>query len=202
MTRLYIVRHGETEWNREKRTQGCSNDYSLSQEGKLQAIAAAKRFKDLHLDTIYSSDLKRAFETAQEISKAVSVPVNISEGLREMNFGCWEGLTFDEIMIKYADIYKVWSTKPKETIIPQGETLVMLQERVIHAVNDILLKHKGENILIVSHGISIKVLILSILGMDISHHSRIRIDNASINIIDYKEKYPALTLLNDVCHLV
>lgn len=201
MTRLYVVRHGQTEWNKLNRTQGCGNDLSLSNIGISQAQSIACRLKNLAVDAIYSSDLKRAYETANEISKAHSIPVYVKQELREMNFGCWEGLTSEEIRLKYSDIYEVWRSNPRDTIIPEGETLILLQERVMQAANDILSKHTGKNIIIVSHGITIKIFLLSLLGMDISNHGKIRIDNASLNIIEYRDKTPVLTLFNDTCHL-
>lgn len=200
MTKLYIVRHGETEWNKLSRTQGCGNDLSLSQSGKLQAEAIANRFKNIPIDAIYSSDLKRAYDTALEISKVISIPVNITTDFREMNFGCWEGLTTDEIKSTYKETFEIWKADPKEVVIPDGETLISLQNRVINKVNEIIKQHTGKNIIIVSHGISIKMLILSILCMDISYLSRVRISNTGLSIIEYGDE-PVLTLFNDTCHL-
>lgn len=201
MTRLYLIRHGETEWNRQRRTQGCGNDLSLSQNGLLQAKALANRLKNISVDTIYSSDLKRAYETAFEISKTIELPVNTSPGLREMNLGCFEGLTFDEIERQYKEVFEIWRSNPKETIIPEGEALITLQERISSEIDEIIQEHDGKNIIVVSHGISIKMLILKVLCMDISNHDRIRLDNAGISIIEYRGNRPVLTLLNDICHL-
>lgn len=154
------------------------------------------------VDVVYSSDLSRAAETAQAIGSVLSLPVHKLPGLREMRFGCWEGLTAKEIKDKYRDIYEIWSSKPKEVTIPEGEHIIDLQKRVLYTVNDIISKNEGKNILMVSHGISLKVLILSVLGTDIALHNRIRINNGSISIIDYLLNGPVLTMLNDTCHLV
>lgn len=202
MTRLYILRHGETEWNKQNRTQGCSNDLSLSDYGRNQVKEVANRFKNILVDTLYSSDLKRAYETADEISKIVNQPVNKTLSLREMNFGCWEGLTSQEIGIKYKDIYEIWHSNPLNANIPDAESLIELQKRVLRFINDIILKHKDKNIVIVSHGITIKIMIFSILGIDLSFNNRIRIDNTGISIIDYYNSQSVLTLLNDTSHLV
>jgi broad specificity phosphatase PhoE len=92
MTRLYLIRHGETEWNRENRTQGCSKDQPLSEKGLAQAKAVAERFRNNPIDVIYSSDLIRAYCTAKEISNIIGSPIKRTEILREMNFGCCEGV--------------------------------------------------------------------------------------------------------------
>lgn len=201
MTRLYIIRHGETDWNRENRTQGCGNDLPLNQKGIEQAVKLAERFKRISVDAIYSSDLKRAFQTAQELSKSTSLDITTSKMLREMNFGCWEGLTFSEIETRYSNIYEIWKDKPSDAVIPNAERLIDIQKRAMTAINEILLKHGGENIVIVTHGLFAKVLIVSMLGIDISMYNRIRLDNTSVSTIDVHGRYSVLSLLNDTCHL-
>jgi probable phosphoglycerate mutase len=201
MTRLYIIRHGETEWNKVNRTQGCGNNLSLSSMGLVQARAVAKRFSDKKIDAIYSSDLKRAYETASEISAIVRLPVIMKPGLKEMNFGCWEGLTSSKIKERYNEIHNLWISNPRQAIIPEAETLDTLHKRTIDTVNEIINQHRGKNIIIVSHGITIKVLILGLLRLDVSNHSRIRLDNTGVSIIDCNEKGSVLSLLNDTCHL-
>lgn len=201
MTRLYLIRHGETEWNKINRTQGCGNNLPLSSTGVLQAKAVAETFADKEIDAIYSSDLKRAYDTACEISNVTKLPVIAIPGLREMNFGCWEGLTSSEIRERYGEIHKIWISNPGQAKIPQAETIMMLQKRTIDTVNEIINQHRGKNIIIVSHGISIKILMLTLLGMDVSNHSRIKLDNAGVSIVDCGERGTVLSLLNDTCHL-
>lgn len=201
MTKLYVVRHGETDWNIENRTQGAKNDLPLNDKGKAQAAALAQRFKNIEVDYIYSSDLKRAYQTAYEISIVKNVKINTDSRLREMNFGIWEGLTSKDIAEKYGSIFEVWRSNPKECSIPDGETLLMLQERVLKSIDEIINNHKGKNIVIVSHGITCKVLILSVLGMDLSYENRLRMDNTGLSILKYKELGPVVELLNDTCHL-
>lgn len=201
MTKLYIIRHGETDWNREHRTQGCGNDLPLNQKGIEQAIKLAKRFESIPVDEIYSSDLKRALQTAQELSRTTSAGITTCETLREMNFGCWEGLTFNEISSRYNSIYEIWRDRPSEAVIPRAERLIDIQKRALPTIHEILLRHGGKNIVIVTHGITAKVLIASMLGIDISMYNRIRLDNTSISILDVYDKYSVLALLNDTCHL-
>lgn len=201
MTRLYIIRHGETDWNREKRTQGCGNDLPLNQKGIEQAAKLGKRFKNIPIDAIYSSDLKRALQTAQELSRTTSAGITASKSLREMNFGCWEGLTSSEIRSRYNSVYEIWRDRPLDAVIPRAEKLIDIQKRALSTIHEIILRHGGKNIVIVTHGITAKVLIVSMLGIDISMYNRIRLDNTSVSQVEVYDNYSALTLLNDTCHL-
>lgn len=201
MARLYLIRHGETDWNIENRTQGCGNDLPLNLKGLEQARAVAQKLKDMPADVLYSSDLKRAYQTALEISKSTGLDIHVTDKLREMNFGCWEGLTTNEIRLKYGSIYSIWTSKPIDVNIPEGESIIMLQQRMVSSVNEIINCHRGKNIIIVSHGMCLKVLLLSVLNMDISLYNRIRLDNTGISIIEYGGSKPYLVLMNDTCHL-
>lgn len=201
MAKLFIVRHGETDWNIEKRTQGISNNQPLNEKGMFQAKALAKRFEAIPVDVIYSSDLKRSYDTAYEIAKAKNLPLFTDTRLREMNFGKWEGLTSSDIEKMYGSIYEIWRSKPMEAMIPDGETLLMLKERILKSVDEIINTHNGKNIAIVSHGISCKVLILSALGIDISYQNKLRIDNTGISVLRYDNHNFSLELYNDTCHL-
>lgn len=200
-TRLYIIRHGETDWNRENRTQGCGNDMPLNDRGVIQAVKLGNRFRNLPVDAIYSSDLKRAVKTAEEISKTTSADIITTEKLREMSFGCWEGLTSGEIRSKYGSIYEVWRDKPSDALIPGAERLMDIQKRAMSAVHEILSGYHGKNIVVVTHGVTAKVLIVSMLGIDISMYNRIILNNTSVSIVDVNDNNSVLTLLNDTCHL-
>ena len=111
MTRLYLIRHGETLWNIERRAQGIKN-IELSQRGIAQGKLLAQRLKKQKIDIIYSSDLSRAYETASIIGKEIDKPVYTLPEIREMNFGDWEGLTMSEIKENYKDIYDSWKNTP------------------------------------------------------------------------------------------
>lgn len=200
MTKLYLIRHGETMWNMEKRTQGIRN-IQLSELGKLQAKYLAKGLEKENIDVIYSSDLSRAYETAKIVGKYIDKPVQPLPEIREMNFGEWEGLTINEIKGKYQDIYSQWSTTPHIAKIPGAETLIQVQERAMKGVNNIIKENPGKNIVMVSHGTAIKTIIFRLLDIDLSYYRKIRQDNTAINIIDFKEEYNVLVRLNDTCHL-
>ncbi len=200
MTRLYLIRHGETLWNIERRAQGIKN-IELSQRGIAQGKLLAQRLKKQKIDIIYSSDLSRAYETASIIGKEIDKPVYTLPEIREMNFGDWEGLTMSEIKENYKDIYDSWKNTPHTAIIPGAETLIQVQERVMKGVHRIIKENKGKNIIMVSHGVAIKTIIFNLLDIDLSNYKKIRQDNTAINIIDFKKDYNVLVSLNDTCHL-
>lgn len=202
MSKLYLIRHGETEWNLHNRTQGCV-DVPLNENGKLQAIMLARRMSSCRVDRIYSSDLKRAVETANYISQAVKKDVVVMEEFREINFGLWEGLTFEEIKKRFPEEHRIWIENPHRARIPGGEMLYSVFHRVMSGLKKIL-KDCGDdqNIVIVSHGGPIKLMVLGLLEIDISKYNKFRQDNTAVNIIEVnKEGKAVLTLYNDTRHL-
>jgi len=200
MGKLFLVRHGESEWNILNKVQGQSNT-NLTDKGREQARMTAKRLLDYKIDLIFSSDLNRAFETAKIIGDLLDLKVNTFKELREIKFGVWEGLTREEIINKYEKEHIIWMTEPHKLNLPEAEKLIDLQERLLKTVNNIIKNNKDKNILIVSHGAAIKSLILGILGIDISFYNKFTISNASLSIIDYRDYSPVLRLFNDTNHL-
>ena len=201
MSRIYLIRHGETEWNKMQRSQGCSNDIPLSGEGIKQAEAVSERLKDEKIDLFFSSHLIRANKTAEIIAKPHNKDVHIFEEFKEMNFGCWEGLCFDEIKKNHTEALKVWRETPQLAKIPMAESIVGLRERSIGKLLQILKDNPDKNILIVSHGVTIKTMITSIMGIELSNLHKISQDNTAVNIFDYKNGAFYTQLINDTCHL-
>lgn len=200
MGKLYLVRHGESEWNILSKVQGQS-DTELTDLGREQARRAAERLSKEKIDIIFSSDLSRAYDTAKIIGEKLGLEVNTFEELREIKFGVWEGLTTQDILDKYSKEHIIWMTEPHNLKLPEAERLIDLQERLLRIVNILLKDNKDKNILIVSHGVSIKALILGILGIDISHYNKLTIGNTSLSIIEFRDFSPVLRVLNDTSHL-
>ncbi len=200
MTRLYLIRHGETEWNRLEKTQGCA-DIDLSENGYIQAGRLARRLLDEGIEAVYSSDLRRAFTTARIIAEQLDIEVHTHPGLREMNFGCWEGLDFHRIKKEYTEIHRLWLSSPDKAIIPGAEELIEVQNRATDAVKGIVELNRGRRIAIVSHGVTLKCLIFGLLGIDLGNLSKIRLDNCSLTIIEYRNGRYVLDLMNDICHV-
>lgn len=203
MTRIYMVRHGQTEWNKLSKVQG-RTDIELSETGTLQAKLLAKRLERENIDAIYSSSLQRALRTAEIIAEYKNCSVNKSEKYWEICFGPWEGMTINEIKERYSEHFRVYREDPASFSLPGAETFLELSERTYMGVKEIVKSHVGKNILIVSHGMAIKAAIIRILDIDIRNYTKFRIDNASITVIGFDEnnsERPVLISLNDTCHL-
>lgn len=200
MKKVYLVRHGQTDWNLEGRTQG-SKDSNLTALGIKQVETLEGYFKHVQLDRIYSSPLKRAHSTAQVVARSKQLDCILDSRLAEMNFGKWEGLTRGEIQSTYPDISKTWMKEPHLAIIPDGETMEIAQKRIVEFVDDKIIDGSKDTILIVSHGIIIRLLLLNILSMDLKHYYKLKQNNCSINLIEFGERGPALVKYNDTCHI-
>lgn len=203
MTKLYLVRHGETEWNANNKVQG-TMDTALNDVGIRQAELVAKKLVKENIDLIYTSSLKRAKTTAMKIGEAANLEVNELHNFREICLGPWQGLTLDEIREKYEDHYRIYRETPSEFNMPGAETFFQVTERFCNAINNIITEHKDRKIVIVSHGAAIKAAIISILGIDIKYYNMFRIDNASISTLCFSDKYHAGVMvhnMNDTCHL-
>ncbi len=198
---LYLLRHGETEWNDQWRLQG-QKDTPLSPKGILQAEKAAKILKNLGIDFIYCSDLNRAAKTSEIIAQEFKGQVQVyrTEKLREISFGDWEGKKYEEFSREEKEYYQRWLQDPVNCFIPGGESLEDVKKRVMEFIASVL-KKKEKNILLVSHGGPIKIMISQVLSMNLSHLSCLAVSPASLSLIQYYENQSYLVLFNDVCHL-
>ncbi|OZV12810.1 phosphoglycerate mutase [Tissierella sp. P1] len=200
MVKLFLIRHGQSEWNKLNMIQGQKNTI-LTDLGKEQALSLGNRLINEDIDIIYTSDLSRAYTTAKIISDIIHKPLVASELLREINFGPWEGLSIGEIQKKYYFEYSIWLKEPQSLNMKGAETLQILQKRVMKYINYIIDENKGKNIAVVSHGATLKALILGLLDIDISHYKNISLKNVSLSIIEFRDYNRVLTSLNDISHL-
>lgn len=200
MTRVILVRHGQTVWNVEAKYQGHS-DIALTQEGIEQAKLVAARLSDEPVAAVYASDLSRAFKTAEFIADPHKLAVTSVPALREVKFGEWEGLTYGNIYNKWPDIMDGLFSKPDEIQIPGGETFRELKERATKAIKELVVKHPEETIVVVSHGGTIRTLICAALNIHLNYLWNIRQDNTAVNILDYYDDRTVVGLLNDIHHV-
>jgi broad specificity phosphatase PhoE len=195
-TKLILIRHGVTDWNKEKRYCGF-HDVSLSREGKLQAFKLRDRLTSLHFDRVYVSDRKRAIQTAQIIFKGAHL-TKIA-GLKELNFGALEGLCYQKIMKKYPDTYEKWLKNPFKNNIPKAENLDSFKRRVTQALQKIVTGNAGKNVAIVSHGGVISIFLTTLLkSKNFWKHIPAA---ASMTIVEYKNNVPTIKLFNCSKHL-
>lgn len=197
---FYIVRHGQTNWNILGKTQGHGNS-DLTQKGIEQAEELSKNMLNYPIDYIYTSDLGRAVQTAEIIGKNLGLEVNKTEQLREMGFGAWEGLLIDEIKKDYKDVYDVWRNKPHLVNIPGGETLHLIQDRVDTFIKDLNEKYNNKHIVLVTHSVTVRVMLLSFLGSSMENIYRIKQDNTALNIVEYRDYGPVVIKMNDTSHI-
>lgn len=170
MTRLFLVRHGATEWNKTKRAQGMA-DIELTDEGRKQAIEVAERLSHEPVTAVYSSDLKRALDTAQPIAHAHGLEIVTDPRLREIDQGEWTGLHVDVIRERWPDL---WGPARHYSPRPGGETPDQVRERAVAAVSDIVRATPDGCAVIVSHGGTIRWLSAEALGFDARRSARIR----------------------------
>jgi len=186
--KVYLVRHGETDWNRKGIYQG-QEDIPLNEKGKEEARNLALALKGIEISSIYSSDLKRAKETAEIIAKSLGIQTVIyKESLREMNFGEWTGKSVFE-MEENSALFQLWSKDPWNISPPGGETLSGLADRVRGEIEEIFLNHQGQNILVIIHAGPIKAIIFDLIGSKGNAYWNLDISHNTIAIIEKEKRY-------------
>ena len=201
-TTLYLIRHGETEWNASSRWQGHA-DVPLNDVGHEQAALLAKWFRRtrVRFDRMYSSDLSRAYQTAWAIGSALSMPVQLYPPLREIDLGIWSGMTRDEVRERYPIEFALLDQGQD---IPRGgaETTAALTKRVVGAVRALIAQHPGETLALVSHGGSLRTLLKQGATDEQRAHVRWRnLANTSVSVMHVTEDRWELESFNDVTHL-
>ncbi|MBS4960081.1 MAG: histidine phosphatase family protein [Clostridiales bacterium] len=200
MVRIHLVRHGQTEWNTQKRYQGVT-DIPLDCVGMKQAQIVGQRFASIPIDKVYTSPLKRALVTAQAIASAANVPVIEDDAFTEICFGYWEGKTVGELMETHKEEYTAFWNAPATATFPGEGSLANVAKRVMKGVERIVKENDGKTLVIVSHGGLIRVIILSLMGLDLELYRRTWLDNTSISTVEIREKGNFLVTLNDKAHI-
>lgn len=173
--KFLLVRHGETKYNEENRIQGWL-DIPLSQKGRLQAEGIAEELKGVEIDVIVSSDLSRAYETAQKIAKFHSLDIVTAPELREIEQGAWDGLTVKEAQRRYPEEYHNWLSSPHAARPPGGESLKDVQERVVPLIEE--LRNRSHNsVVIVGHKVVNLVIKLWLQGVEVDRTIWDRLQN-------------------------
>ena len=205
--KLLLIRHGESEGNVNRKFCGFQ-DVKLTKKGIWQAKRLAQRLREVKVDAVYCSNLSRARHTAEIVFQNRGMNINIVPQLKEINFGVWEGLTFEEVKLKfgYGEYFNSWPENiDVKAVIPQGESIIELNERVTKALNEILDKHNAkkndETIAIVCHGGTIRVILSNALNIGLDKIWNIGQDSTALNVINYYDHSAFVNLINDSAHL-
>ncbi len=201
MATIYLVRHGETKWNAEGRIQG-HTDIELSDRGREQARAIARRLSGFHFDVAYSSDMSRTRDTALTILGERVTPLYSVPELREYNKGVFEGLTAEEYREKHPHLYEASLVNDPDFAPPGGETIRQCQGRLSRFIKTLRCSHPEGNVLIVGHGGSLRSGIVALLDFPLEANWKFVMHNCALSIIRTYPENAVMHLYNDTCHLV
>ena len=202
-TRVYLIRHGATTLSAEDRFAGAT-DVDLSDEGRRQAEALALRLSDDHITAVYCSPMRRTIETATIVARPQGLTPILRDGFREINHGRWEALRRSEVEAQFPQEYLEWEEDPYIYAPQGGESGLSVLARALPVMREVVLNHAGENVAVVSHKATIRLIISSLLGFDPRGY-RDRLDQAPacLNVLDFKNPVRArLMVFNDVSHYV
>jgi broad specificity phosphatase PhoE len=198
--RLVLVRHAETDWNRERRYQGWQ-DTPLSDAGRLQAEAAGRLLAVEELGAVWSSPLRRSRDTAAAIATPRGLTVRVEEAFREMRFGQWEGLTADDVSARFPALYRRWLESPHLVELPGAETLAQVKARALKGLEDLRQAYEGQAVCLVTHGITSRILILEALGLGLDRIWSLQVSFTGISELEFRDDWAAVHYMNTLVHL-
>jgi len=200
-TRVFLVRHGATAYSAEDRFAG-STDVPLSPEGHLQVARLAERLKSESLDAIYASPLQRTMQTARALAGPHGLEPVGESALREMNYGRWEAMSRPEVERAFREAYAAWEKDPISLSPQDGESGLRVLNRALPALWRIVERHRNGSVLIVSHKGPIRLLVSSLLGLELrGFRDRLDLSPAALSVLDFpSDAGPLLRLYNDVSH--
>ncbi len=198
--KVILIRHGETNWNRERRLQG-QLDIPLNLFGVQQAHTCAKHLSDIKIDKIYSSPLKRAYQCAEIISSKHGISVKTDKNLMEIDLGKWQGMKWSEIKVKYAGFMNEFRKAGDLSTLYGGESFQVTQKRAMEFISEFE-RESDETVVIVTHGGLIKTVVCDVLGLELEKRSRFDIHNLSLTTMRYTEASGwSITTMNEYSYL-
>jgi broad specificity phosphatase PhoE len=199
-TTILLVRHGETDWNREKIFRGVY-DVPLNDNGRHQAQLAAKALSSHEIDAAYTSPLSRAAETASVVLGPHGIQAKPHAGLLDINYGDWTGKPESEVVRDWPEEHAKWSVHPHEVYIPGGDTLKDVFDRAFAAMEEVAQRHDGQTVALFAHRVVNKLLILGALGLTLDRFPFILQGNCCINKFIRVEGGYLIEYLNDTSHI-
>jgi len=201
MTRLFLVRHGQSEWNAAGRIQG-QIDIQLDETGCQQAQIIADRLAAEPVAAVYSSPLLRAKSTAEAIAARFQLPVQLDPRLMEYDFGVISGSTWADVVENHPEFASRWLEDPWAVPVADSEGRVNFAARVMSAVQDILAQHPAEQVVVVAHGGTFGVYLMAMLGMDLNRRHPFHFGNTSLSLVEVRDDAFHIHYLNNTCHLL
>ncbi|PYN75819.1 MAG: histidine phosphatase family protein [Candidatus Rokuibacteriota bacterium] len=198
--RLFVVRHGETAWVRERRFAG-SRDIPITETGRHQCAAVGRALTGSAVAAVYASPLERARASAEVIAQPLGLPVRIAAAFSEMDFGAWEGLTLDEVRARFPEAWEQWRSAPHLCKRSDAEALPDVAERVAAGVETLRVAHAGQSVVLVSHAIVARVIVLGALGLGLDRLWTLDAAPAGITEIEYEPGWATVHRMNTVAHL-
>ncbi len=192
---IILARHGETEWNVGEVFRGRA-DIDLNRNGRLQAELLGQYLAVTKIEAVYTSPLKRAVDTARSIARFHNLQVEVREELNDLDFGAWEGLSVNEVPLRYPDLFAVWADHPEKVCLPGGETLDDVKKRSMKTI-DTIIDHYRESVVLVTHRVVIKVLVCNLLGLGNAHFWNIMVDTCGLTTFRYDKGRFVLIRHND-----
>ncbi len=201
MTRIILVRHGETTWNIEGRYQG-QEDTPLSERGLQQGHLLAEGLRNIPIDFAISSPLQRSYQTCKFCAELHGLEVNTDDRLLEINHGSWEGVLAQDIQNQYPVEFTLWHSQPEKVQMPGGgESLEDVRKRVRAAFDEYAAQYDGKTILVAAHDAVNKAIICDLLGLGMERFWQIKQDNTCINVLEYNDGVWRVVLLNSTNHM-
>jgi broad specificity phosphatase PhoE len=198
--RLFVLRHGETEWSRTRRFTG-ARDIALTARGQQQAEAASAALAGLTVHGVYASPLERARTSAEVIAKPHQLAVEVDARFTEMRFGEWEGLTREEAAATTPGIYEQWRRTPSLAVPPGGEGLPAVGVRVGAAMADLQARHTDQTVVLVTHAVVIRLIVLAALGLPVDRLWSVDASPGGLTEIEYRPGWVTVHRMNTLSHL-
>lgn len=200
MTKLILIRHGETDYNANRRYCGFSNP-PLNASGVAQANSLARQMKEFDITMVYSSDLSRAMQTAEILFPGHQIKT--TPNFRELNFGIFEGLSYSVIMERYPELYRDWIRDPSNVLLPNGEGFGGFRKRISSALSSIISSNRNKTISLVTHSGPIRLILCESLGYGLEKFWEVGHENAAFSVIDYPEGCTPIAIrINEPLHLL
>lgn len=202
LLRILLIRHGQTEWNRVERFRG-RVDLDLNEQGKKQATLLANKINNdgYNIKYIITSPLKRAQQTANILAEYNHFSVRVEEGLIDINYGDWQGLSPEEANERFPELYSLWLNEPQTLRFPHGEGLNDVCQRATQVIKQLINESNNTTLVMVSHKVVCKVLMCYFMGLELNNFWRVEQDVCALNHIEVEGSLFRVRLVNDICHL-